>query len=143
MKQSLTNGILTYKYGFNNLIEMLQNQFISDDTSYENEFLKLKHINSVQLGIVRFDFIITDENVKKELYHVEETLIKTLQDKIYGVYTSEFTDKLLNFLKDEVEKVKEEMQTKNPNIEYVSDVSIATIFTYLKNSGILRLEILL
>lgn len=142
MKQTLTNGILTYKYGFDNVLKKLQNRFLNEGT-YSNEYLQLKYVNSIQLGIVRFDFFVTDEEVKKELYNVEENPIRAKQDKIYGLYTADFTAQLVNFLKDEVEIVKEEMKKENQNIEYETEVSIASLFDYMKHSGILRLEILL
>lgn len=138
-KQQLTNGILTYKYGFEEVLKILDENF----KDYENEFLKLKSITSVIKGIIRFDFLVINDKAKEQLKDIEVTLNKHVQNDIFKVYADDFSGKLLRFLNKKVEEVKLEMEEANSNKEYEVQTSIVTTFQYLKNSSILRLEILL
>lgn len=142
-KQQLSNGILLHKYGSEVLLKML----IDELKEFKNDFFKLNKIYSLELGIIRFDFIIENDVVKEKLYTIEREVdgatSQTLQKEIFNVYLEEFNKKLLFFLESEIKKVKEELEKSNPDCEYEYFVSNYSTFTYLRNSSILRLEVLL
>lgn len=137
--QHLTNSILVQEYGYTNVIEMLKSHF----KNFENDILRIKSVYSLVNGIIRFDFIVTDENIRNKIKDIEVTLDKEVQKEIYRKYLGSFYQDLLNYLRDEVIKVKTKLELEKPDYNYTIFTSNISIFTYLKNSGILRLEIII
>lgn len=138
-EQVLTNGSLVYKYGFEKLLEMVRDHC----RGFSTDVLKLDLINSMETGLIKFNFLVTDEETKLKLKDIEETLDRNIQMEIYKNYTKEFTTFLMDFFNKEIETVKKEFEENNPDIKYKIFSSQVSIFKYLKNSGILILEILI
>ena len=138
-EQVLTNGSLVYKYGFDKLLEMVKNHF----SGFSTEFIKLDFINSTEKGLIKFNFLVIDDSVKEKIKDIEVTLDKNLQLEIYKKYTKEFTSNLIDYFNKEIDEVKKEFELENPDIKYKIFSSQVSIFKYMKNSGILTLEILI
>lgn len=138
-EQVLTNGSLVYKYGFEKLLEMVKDHF----NGFSTEIIKLDFINSTEKGLIKFNFLVIDEDVKEKLKDIEVTLDKNLQLEIYKKYTKEFTAKLIDYFNKEIDEVKKEFELENPDVKYRVFPSQVSIFKYMRNSGILTLEILI
>lgn len=138
-EQVLTNGSLVYKYGFEKLLDMVRDHC----RGFSTDVLKLDLINSMETGLIKFNFLITDEDTKNKLKDIEETLDRNIQMEIYKNYTNDFMSHLMDFFNKEIDIVKKEFEEKNPDIKYRVFSSQVSIFKYLKNSGILILEILI
>lgn len=138
-EQVLTNGSLVYKYGFEKLLEMVKNHC----NGFSTDIIQLEFVNSTEVGLIKFNFLIKDENVKEKLKDIELSLDKNLQLEIYQTYTKEFSSYLMDYFNKEIELIKEEFENKNPDKKYKIFSSQVSIFKYMKNSGILTLEILI
>lgn len=138
MEQFIGSGKLVNKYGFENLVKILSEKF----SDFSDEYLKCKSIYYVTNGIVRFEFIVSDE-VKNKIKDIEVSLDRETQKEIYKTYTEFFNSSLLDFITSELEILKEELSKEDNSITYKIIPSQYYAFTYLKNSEILRLEFII
>lgn len=138
MEQFIGSGKLVNKYGFENLVKILSEKF----SDFSDEYLKCKSIYYVTNGIVRFEFIVSDE-VKNKIKDIEVSLDRETQKEIYKKYTEFFNSSLLDFITSELEILKEELSKEDNSITYKIIPSQYYAFTYLKNSEILRLEFII
>lgn len=137
-KYILNNGNLIFAQGFDNILDELKQKY----ESYGDQYIKLKHVYSNINGIVRFEFVIVNDKVKEAIKDIETKLTYNMQKEVFEVYVVDFQKTLLDYFTEKLEKLKKEMEEKD-GVEYLIFPSHVTMFQYLKNSAILRLEILL
>ena len=140
MEQFIGSGKLVHKYGFASLVNILSEKF----SNFSDEFLKCRTIYSVTNGIIRFEFLVNDE-IKNKIRDIEVSLDKETQKEIYKKYTENFNSSLLDFITEELEILKQELEEKetDESIVYKIIPSQYYAFTYLKNTGTLRLEFII
>lgn len=140
MEQFIGSGKLVHKYGFTSLVNILSEKF----SNFSDEFLKCRAIYSVTNGIIRFEFLVNDD-IKNKIRDIEVSLDKETQKEIYKKYTENFNSSLLDFITEELEILKQELEENetDESIVYKIIPSQYYAFTYLKNTGTLRLEFII
>lgn len=140
MEQFIGSGKLVHKYGFVSLVNILSEKF----SNFSDEFLKCRAIYSVTNGIIRFEFLVNDD-IKNKIRDIEVSLDKETQKEIYKKYTENFNTSLLDFITEELEILKQELEENktDESIIYKIIPSQYYAFTYLKNTGTLRLEFII
>lgn len=139
MEQFIGSGKLVHKYGFAPLVKLMSERF----SNFSDEFIKCKAIYSVTNGIIRFEFVVSDD-VRNKIQDIETSLDKETQKEIYKKYTEKFNSCILDFITEELEILKKELEKDDTdNIVYKIIPSQYYAFTYLKNTGTLRLEFII
>lgn len=134
----LNNGNLIFTFGFNAILEELKEKY----KDYEDKFIKIKHVYSNIDGIIRFEFLIVDDEVKDIIRDVESKPSHKVQKEIYEVYVADFQKTLLEYFTSKLEILKKELEGDD-EVKYLIFPSHVTMFQYLRSSSTLRLEILL
>lgn len=140
-KKIVNTGYLTHKYGFDNLVELIKENF----KNYEDEYLKLRNVYYHTNGIVKFDLIVTSNEMKEEIKDIETSLDKDLQLQLFKKYSNKFNSNFLDFIQKELDIIKNELNAfvDEGEEEYETFASQYYTFTYKKNANILVLEFII
>lgn len=128
------------KYGSNIFLDNLKYFF----HNYMDNKLKLRNIYISDGYIFRFEFFVINDDDKEKIKNIELANSRILQHEIFEEIGSEFSNKLMIFVKnklfEEVEKINKEIDLEENKVK--AHPLTLTTFRYLKNSEILRFELL-